>query len=157
MIFSENLHKDNILLSPKAKSRWDLISEMLDMLVKNGALNGADSETVRKALIEREKSMSTGIGKGVAIPHCASDRTGELIIALAICKNGIDFDSIDGLPVNIAIMLIVPQKKISQHIKTLANIAKIMNDESLRQKLVKTKSSETVIELIKNAEETIKK
>lgn len=157
MIFSENLNKNNILLSPKAKTRWDLISEMLDVAVKSGALSGKDEETVKKALFEREKSMSTGIGKGVAIPHCASDKIGEIIIALAICKNGIDFDSIDGLPVHIVILMIVPQKKISQHIKTLANIAKIMNDESLREKLVKAKTADTVIELVRNAEETMKK
>ncbi len=156
MIFSENINKNNILLAPKAKTKWDLIPEMLDATVKSGTLNEKDEEAMRKALIEREKSMSTGIGKGVAIPHCASDRISEIIIALAICKSGIDFDSIDGLPVHIVILLIVPQKKISQHIKTLANIAKIMNDESLREKLVKTKSADIVIELIKNAEETKK-
>lgn len=157
MIFSENLNKNNILFSPKAKTKWDLISEMLDSVVKSGALNGKDEEIIKKALFEREKSMSTGIGKGIAIPHCAFEKISEIIIALAICKSGIDFDSIDGIPVHIAILLIVPQKKISQHIKTLANIAKIMNEESLREKLVKTKSADTVIALIKNAEETIKK
>ncbi len=157
MIFSENLNKNTILLNPRAKTRWDLIAEMLESIVKSGFLNDKDEETVKKALFEREKSMSTGIGKGIAIPHCASDKIGEIAIALAICKAGIDFDSIDGLPVHIAILLIVPQKKISQHIKTLANIAKIMNDETLREKLVKTKSADTVIELIRNAEETTKK
>ncbi len=157
MIFSENLNKNNILLNPRAKTRWDLIAEMLEAIVKSGFLNDKDEETVKKALFEREKSMSTGIGKGIAIPHCASDKISEIVIALAICTTGIDFDSIDGLPVHIAILLIVPQKKISQHIKTLANIAKILNDDIFREKLVKAKSVDTIIELIKNAEEKIKK
>jgi PTS system fructose-specific IIC component len=157
MIFSETLNKNNILFNPKSKTKWQLISEMLDIFVKNGLLNHIDAEPVKSALFEREKTMSTGIGKGIAIPHCATDRITNIVIALAICKNGIEFDSIDGLPVHITIMIIVPQKKISQHVKTLANIAKIMNDENLREKLIKTKSADTVIDLIKNAEEKVKK
>lgn len=156
-MLAEHLNKTNILVNPKSKTRWELINEMLNSLVKNASLKKEDLEAVQKALFEREKSMSTGIGKGVAIPHCTTDRVNHIVLALAICKNGIDFDAIDGIPVNIAILLLVPQSKLSQHIKTLANIAKIMNNEALREKLVKTKNVETIINLIKEAEESAKK
>ncbi|MCX7678638.1 MAG: PTS sugar transporter subunit IIA [Spirochaetes bacterium] len=156
-MIAEQLNKSNILINPKSKNRWELISEMLNSLVKNASLKKEDVDAVQKALFEREKSMSTGIGKGVAIPHCTTDKVDRVILALAICKNGIDFDAIDGLPVNIAVLLLVPQNKLSQHIKTLANIAKLMNNETLRERLIKTKNAETIINLIKEAEESVKR
>jgi len=157
MILSNSLKKTNILINPRSKNRWDLINEMLDLAVKNAELDGADQEFVKSALVEREKSMSTGIGKGVAIPHCTTDRVNDIIIIMATCRGGIDFDSVDNLPVRIAILLLVPKNKLTQHIKTLANIAKLMNNDSLREKLFSLKSAELILKAIQAFEDTGKK
>lgn len=157
MILSNSLKKANIITNPRAKSRWDLINEMLDLAVKNRELDRENEEIVKAALIEREKSMSTGIGKGVAIPHCTTDKVNDIIIIMATCRNGIDFDSVDNLPVRIAILLLVPKNKLTQHIKTLANIAKLMNNDELREKLFNLKTPELIIKAIQGFEETARK
>ncbi len=152
MILSEYLHKNNIIINAKSKNRWDLIQEMLDYAVKNRDVREDDRDVIKKALIEREKSMSTGIGKSVAIPHCTSIKVDDIIIILALCENGIDFDAIDGLPVKIAILLLVPKNKLTQHIKTLANIAKIMNNDEIRQELLTLKTPDAILKSIKKFE-----
>lgn len=157
MILSNSLKKSSILIAPRSKNRWDLINEMLDMAVKNKDLKKEDQESVRRSLVEREKSMSTGIGKGVAIPHCTTEKVDDIIIMLSTCENGIDFDSVDNQPVRITIMLLVPKDKLTQHIKTLANIAKLMNNDELRNKLLNLKTPDAILKTIRNHEETKKK
>ncbi len=152
MILSKNLKKNSIILKVKSLNRWDLIEEMLDSAIKNNYVKKEDRSTLKNALFEREKSMSTGIGKGIAIPHCTTDKIEDIVILLALCKSGIDFESIDSQPVQIAIFLLVPRNKLKQHIKTLANIAKLMNNEELREKILHMKNSESIIKTIKDFE-----
>jgi len=157
MVLSNNLKKSDILTNCKAKDRWDLIDAMLDQAVKNKYVNPDDRETIRKSLFDREKSMSTGIGKGVAIPHCTNAKVDDVIVIMAICNKGINFDAIDNLPVQIAILLIVPKNKLTQHIKTLANIAKIMNDNELREEIISAKTADSILKIIKQYENPQKK
>lgn len=157
MVLSNNLKKSDILTNCKAKDRWDLIDTMLDQAVKNKYVNPDDRETIRKSLFDREKSMSTGIGKGVAIPHCTNAKVEDVIIIMAICNKGINFDAIDNLPVQIALLLIVPKNKLTQHIKTLANIAKIMNDNELREEIINAKTADSILKIISQYENPQKK
>jgi len=150
MVLAESLKKINILVKARSKNKWELIEEMVDLAVKNREISAADSEEIKIALVEREKSMSTGIGNGVAIPHCTTARVSDIIIILAISQKGIDFDSIDSNPVRIVILLLVPKNKLSQHIKSLANIAKVMGDEELREKIASLKTAESILKTIKN-------
>lgn len=152
MVFTDSLKKNNILINAKAKNRWDLIDEMIDLAVKNKEISENDCIGIRNALMEREKSMSTGIGNGVAVPHCSTPIVDELIVIMAVCAENIDFDSIDNNPVRIAFLLIVPKLKLAQHIKTLANIAKLMSNESLRLKLLTLKTQNAILKLIKKFE-----
>lgn len=152
MILLEYLNKNNIIIGAKSRTRWDLFQEILDVAVKNKGVKEEDRNTLKKLLIEREKSMSTGIGKGVAIPHCTSSKIDDVIMVFAICENGIDFDSIDNIPVRIVILLIVPKNKLTQHIKTLANIAKIMSQDLLREELLTSKTPESAMKIIKKFE-----
>jgi len=150
MSLLENLKKNNILVKPNAKNRWEVIEEMIDLAVKNKDISFEDSETVKNALIEREKSMSTGIGNGVAIPHCSSSKVSSIITVMALTPRGLNFDSIDNEPVKIVILLIVPKDKLTQHIKTLANIAKMMSDPVLREKILEQKTADAIIKTLKN-------
>ena len=134
MSLLENLKKNNILVKSNAKNRWEIIEEMVELAVKNKEISHEDSETVKNSLIEREKSMSTGIGNGVAIPHCSTSKVNSIITVMALTPKGLNFESIDNEPVKIVILLIVPKDKLTQHIKTLANIAKMMSDAELREK-----------------------
>ncbi len=156
MFFSDNLNKNNVILKSRSENRWDLIEEMLDLAIKNKEVKSEDRESLKKALFDREKSMSTGIGKSVAIPHCTTGAVEEIVIILAVCDNEIDFSSIDSLPVKIAIFLLVPKKKLKQHIKTLASIAKIMSNEEVKDKILSAKSAESLIKTIKDYEKDLK-
>ncbi len=152
MILSKNLKKNNIIIKAKSKTRWELIEEMLDLAIKNNDLNKDDREVLKNALFDRERSMSTGIGRGVAIPHCTTGVVEDIVIVMAFSESGIDFQSIDNEPVQIAIFLLVPKNKLKQHIKTLADIAKIMNSDDLRKKLLTLKKPETILKTINEFE-----
>jgi len=152
MELSDNLKKSNILLKPKSTNRWELIGEMVDCASKNKDIDPSESDEIKKSLIEREKSMSTGIGNGVAIPHCTTLKVQDIIFILAIIPRGMDFDAIDNLPVKIVILLLVPKNKLTQHIKTLANIAKLMSIDDLRNSLLTLKTPESIIKTIKDYE-----
>jgi mannitol/fructose-specific phosphotransferase system IIA component (Ntr-type) len=152
MELSDNLKKSNILLKPKSTNRWELIGEMVDCASKNKDIDPSETDEIKKSLIEREKSMSTGIGNGVAIPHCTTLKVQDIIFILAIIPRGMDFDAIDNLPVKIVILLLVPKNKLTQHIKTLANIAKLMSIDDLRNTLLTLKTPESIIKTIKDYE-----
>jgi len=150
MFLSDNLKKNNIIIRKNSITRWELIEEMVDLALKNKEIPHDDIETIKKSLIEREKSMSTGIGNGVAMPHCTSSRINDLVLIMTTTDKGIDFDSIDNQPVRLVILLIFPKSKFSQHIKTLANIAKMMNDGDLREKLLEQKTPESIMKVLKD-------
>jgi PTS system fructose-specific IIA component len=152
MVLSENLNPLNILVNVEAKSRWDLIKEMVSQGEANSIIPKGSGDDIAKALIDREKSMSTGIGKGVAIPHCTVANVDDIIVLMATNEKGINFDAIDSLPVKIVVMLLVPKTKLTQHIKTLANIAKIMSDEVFKEKLLSFAKADEIINFIKSYE-----
>ncbi len=153
MELTDNLKKNNILLKARSSNRWELISEMVDLAVKNRDIDQSESVEIKKALIDREKSMSTGIGNGVAIPHCTTQKVQDIVFVMALVPKGMDFDSIDNQPVTIVILLLVPSNKLTQHIKTLANIAKLMSNGDLRGRLTAAKTPEAIIKIMKEFEE----
>ncbi len=153
MLLADGLKKNNIILKAKSKDRWALIEEMLDIAVKNKDIHPDKRKSVKKSLVEREKSMSTGIGNSVAIPHCTTEDVSEVVIMLAMNSDGIDFDAVDNAPVRIAILLIVPKSRFAQHIKTLASIAKIMSDGSFREELLKLKTASAVLKALKEQQQ----
>ncbi len=143
-----NLKKNNIIINPSSKNKWDLIDELVSSAVKHKYIDEKNSRDIVESLVEREKSMSTGIGNGVAIPHCSCSHVSEIVANIAILPEGMDFDSIDGESVKIVVMLIVPQNKLTQHITTLANIAKLLNDENLRKKLTSLRTPESILKTL---------
>ncbi len=152
MILTENLNPANILLKSEAKTRWDIIHDLVDIAVKSGQIDKKNEQEISAALVEREKSMSTGIGKGVAIPHCSISSITDVVIMLGTHEKGINFDAIDSLPVKIVIVLLVPKNKLTQHIKTLANIAKIMSDDKFKDGLLSLSDPEAAYAYIRDYE-----
>lgn len=138
------LGPENIIYDLKGTTKEETIGALVSHGVKNGILSETAREEVLNALLNREKSMSTGIGSGVAIPHCSVGSVDSLKCVIGISKEGIDFDSIDNLPVHIFIVLVVPREKFQDHIKTLALIAKTLNVESQRKKMIEAKSFEEI-------------
>ena len=135
MTLGHLLSVDQIIPEMKATERWSAIVELVEMLVRLGKIKAADQENVLAALRAREETMSTGIGFGIAIPHASADRVNEVVAAFGRSSVGIEFDSLDGLPVKFIVLFIVPKDQFQTHLRTLAAIAKFLNDRSVREHL----------------------
>jgi PTS system nitrogen regulatory IIA component len=101
-----------------------------------------DANTVFNALMAREQLGSTGLGNGIAIPHCRAPRCPAIIGMLITLEEAIDFDAIDGKPVDILFVLVVPEEETDEHVKTLASLAELFSDEDFCFTLRQTADAE---------------
>ncbi|EPG64484.1 PTS sugar transporter subunit IIA [Leptospira wolffii] len=138
------LKPETVIFEIEGASKEEVISQLLRKAVDSGLIGSDDKDPVYESLLAREKSMSTGIGSGVAIPHCSVNLVDELKCVMGLSRKGIDFDAIDHLPVHIFILLIVPKSKFQEHIKTLAQIAKTLNVKEDREKLIHAQDFEDI-------------
>ena len=138
------LSVDRIVPEMQASERWSAIVELVELLVVRGKIKTDDRELVLAALRQREETMSTGIGFGIAIPHASSDRVGEVVAAFGRSVKGIEFDSLDNAPVKYIVLFVVPKDQFQTHLRTLAAIAKFLNDRATREKLGAAASAEEI-------------
>ncbi|MHC4808595.1 MAG: PTS sugar transporter subunit IIA [Planctomycetota bacterium] len=127
-----------------------VITELVDLLDANGLL--LDRNTVLEAVLAREQTRSTGIGSGIAIPHGKCKAVKELVMAVGIAHEPIDFASVDGKPVTIVLLLVSPADQTGPHIQALARISRLMLDEKFKQGLEQATSAEQVYELLSSKE-----
>lgn len=146
MTLLELITPNNTIYELKAKDKESVISMLVEHGVKIGSISNAASQEIFTSLMTREKSMSTGIGSGVAIPHCSVNIVKDLKVIIGLSKEGIAFDAIDKMPVHIFILLIVPKDKFHDHIKTLALIAKTLNLQEERNKLIYSNSYNDILQ-----------
>ncbi len=126
---------EQIIPSLTATEHWEAIVELVERLVACGKVCPEDKDEVIRGLRAREESMSTGIGYGVAIPHTVSSRAKEVIVAFGRAPKGIEFDSLDARPVRFIVLFIVPAEKYHLHLRTLAAIAKFLNEPGISDRL----------------------
>ena len=150
MTLTQILQPTCVKVPLKGKDKNSVISELVDLLDANGLL--LDKNAAAQAVFMREQTRSTGIGSGVAIPHGKCKAVRELVMAIGIAHEPIDFQSIDGKPVRIIILLVSPTDQTGPHIQALAKISKLMLDEEFKGKLENSKSAEEAYELISNKE-----
>ncbi|MBI3395593.1 MAG: PTS sugar transporter subunit IIA [Spirochaetia bacterium] len=129
-------------------NKEEFLRFLLDSCCEKSGLTAVE-EDIWTTLLEREQSMSTGIGLGVAIPHCSTDQVNDCLIQLVVLKQGIDFASVDDEPVRIAVLILMPKDKFERHIKTLAAIARLFNDASFRNKVLASETPEEIHALLK--------
>lgn len=144
------LDHQTVLPQHKADSKKQLINDLVDTL--EGKLTPEEHEDVRKAVFEREKIMSTGVGKGIAIPHAKTDIVESNLAAFAILEEPLNFDSIDGEPVKLVFLLVGPKLNNSQHIKLLSRISRLMNSASFRDQILACRTSEEVLQAFQQEE-----
>ena len=136
----------------ESKDKESVIRELVDLLEANPDLSGFDKKTALEAVMTREQTRSTGIGSGIAIPHGKCKAVKKLVMSLGIAHEPIDFESIDGKPVKIIILLVSPTDQTGPHIQALAKISKLMLDEEFKGKLENSKSAQEAYELISSKE-----
>jgi mannitol/fructose-specific phosphotransferase system IIA component (Ntr-type) len=132
----------------EARDHWPAIVELVDHLAAHSLLQGEEPEVILQALREREEKTSTGIGHGVAIPHAFSDRTSSVIAVFGRSREGIDFDAIDNGPVHFIVLFIVPRAQYHLHLRTLAAIAKLLNNGEVRAQLEAAQDSAEILEVL---------
>lgn len=137
---------ETISLDLKATTKEEILSEMVDLLMASGHI--LDREAVLKAVMEREKRMSTGMQNGIAIPHGKTDSVDCLIAGLGIKHGGVDFGALDGQPSNIFVMTVSPDSRTGPHIQFLAEISRPLNDMAVRTKILSATSREEVLHLL---------
>lgn len=135
---------DCIHLKMRVNDKEDAIRELVESLAHGGKLE--DPEAVLEAILERERTMSTGMQHGVAIPHGRSDGVRQLAIAVGIVPDGIDFQSLDGEPTRIIFLVASPKDNPGPHLQILAGIAGIVNSEEAREEMLSIRSRATLIE-----------
>jgi fructose-specific phosphotransferase system IIA component len=137
------LSEKNVFLSLEGNSKNEIITEMIHRLVISGLIT--DEASAYEAVLQREQKMSTGMEGGVAIPHGKTDSVGHLVPAIAIKKDGVDFDSIDKQPSRIFIMTISPAKSSGPHIQFLAEITGLLKNPKKRDEILSARTWEEVV------------
>lgn len=137
------LSEDLVTIDLKGSNKEEIINELLDVLVKNNKLK--DKELAFKDIMERENQMSTGIQQGVAIPHAKTKSVDSLIACIGIKKDGVDFQSLDGIDSNIFILTLSPSDHIGPHVQFLAEISRIIKTEEARKKILGVTSKKQVL------------
>ncbi|MCC5940139.1 MAG: PTS sugar transporter subunit IIA [Balneolaceae bacterium] len=136
------LDNTTILSNVDVSDKDELLNLMIDTLKEK--VEDDQLDEIRKSVFEREKIMSTGVGKSLAIPHGKVSFIEENLASFAILNEPIDFDSIDEKPVKMAFLLVGPEKKNSVHIKLLSRISRLMNSTSFRESLIACTTSEEI-------------
>ena len=149
MHLKELLREELIVVDLKPQDKWKTIENLVDVLIKSQEVDSQDKNELLEALYERERKMTTGIEHGVAIPHAVSDVVKQLTAAFGTCSPGLDFQAIDGQPTYLIVLLVYPSRALQEHIRTLASIANLLNDEAIRMKLKACKSSTEVLQIIR--------
>ena len=150
MLLTQILQQKCVKVPLEGKDKESVITELVELLDANGVL--LDKDVALDAVFTREQTRSTGIGSGIAIPHGKCKAVKELVMALGIATEGIDFASVDGKPVTIVILLVSPSDQTGPHIQALARISRLMLDEQFRESLEKATSSDELYELLNTKE-----
>ena len=146
MILTHILQPACVKVPLSGTDKNSVIKELIELLDANKLLINKDE--VLQSVVNREATRSTGIGSGIAIPHGKCKGVKELVIAVGISRQGIDFQSIDEKPVYIVVLLASPIDKTGPHIQALARISRLMLDESFRGKLQNSTSAKELYDLI---------
>ena len=140
------LTKDTIVMKLKSNSKDGVIEELIDVLVASGRIK--DRKAALKAVVDREKKMSTGLQNGIAIPHGKTDTIDSLVASMGISPEGIAFESLDGLPAQIILLTVSPASRTGPHIQFLADVSRVLHNEETRKRVLNATTEEEVLELL---------
>ncbi|OVE74205.1 hypothetical protein BVX94_01170 [bacterium B17] len=148
----EFLHEEFILVGLEAGDKWDAIKQLVVFLAKTHRTSHVDVEDLYKTVVEREKDISTAIGKGVAIPHGRIEHGPAIQGVLGISHEGIDFDSPDDEPVHIMALIVTPDAHEDKHLSVMAGLSAMVSDELIRTRLKAAINANDAWEIIEGEE-----
>jgi mannitol/fructose-specific phosphotransferase system IIA component (Ntr-type) len=144
MRMSDFVVKESINPELKATSKEGTIKEMVESLRAAGYFKGGEPDDITKAVLKRELLGSTGIGRGVAIPHTKHPSVDRLVGTIAVSKAGVPFDALDGEPVHVFVMLISPQDRPGDHLRALENVSRSLRDDGFVRSLRQAAARDTI-------------
>lgn len=151
MHLSQLLNPQAVNVQLQSKTKREVIAEIVAICEK---AHGIDSGgEVLDRVLKREAMMSTGIGNGIAIPHGKARAVDRLVAACGVSRSGIDFESVDGEPASLFILLVSPEDVGGPHVKVLANISRLLKEENVRETLKQSESSESFLAHLREFEE----
>jgi fructose-specific phosphotransferase system IIA component len=145
--FKKLISPELIITELKSETKEDLLKEMVMVLTNSGKVR--DWEHVYKDVLDREKIMSTGMDKGIAIPHAKSEGVVSACVAVGIKKEGVDFDALDKQPSKIFFLIVSPKKANSPHLQILASVSSIVRNKETLEKIFNANNAEEICKILK--------
>jgi mannitol/fructose-specific phosphotransferase system IIA component (Ntr-type) len=152
MKFSDFVATDAIRSHVAATSKEGVIREMVQALVDAGRITAGEQEGIVKAIMKREDLGSTGIGRGVAVPHTKHPSVSRLVGTVAVSPEGIEFESLDGEPVHLLFLLVSPPDRPGDHLRALENISRQLRDDTFCRLLKGAKGPVDIQHLLEEAD-----
>jgi mannitol/fructose-specific phosphotransferase system IIA component (Ntr-type) len=155
MKLSELIDTQSIVGELQATTKEEAVKEMVEALASAGKVSAKETTGLVAALMAREQLGSTGIGQGLAVPHAKHESVGDLVAAFGRSKPGIEFDSLDGEPVQLVFLLLSNKEASGLHLEALAYITKLLRDDVFCRFLKDAKDTAELVELLKEADEKL--
>jgi arginyl-tRNA synthetase len=137
-----------MIVDLQGEDRWQVIDELINKLVAEGKISPQNRASVVEAIKKRETSMSTGIGFGIGIPHASTAFVSDVIYAVGRSQNGVNFSALDGKPVHLVCLFLVPAGQFQKHLHVLANIAKLLHKAEFQQALDRASNEAEIEQLL---------
>lgn len=153
MKFSDFISQGAIQATLSSNDKESVIGELVDSLQAAGEISSADREDIVKAILKREELGSTGIGRGIAVPHTKHPSVKKLVGTVGVSASGVEFESLDGEPVQLFFLLISPPDRPSDHLRALENISRQLRDETFCRFLKQAKTKEDILQLLAEADD----
>ena len=150
MKITDLLSKDSIELNVSASSKDDIISKMTELMLKTGKIT--DANAYKELVLKREEEGSTGVGEGIAIPHGKGDCVKEPGLVAMVVPEGVEYDALDGKPVNLLFMIAAPNTSDNVHLDVLSRLSTMLMDTEFKNKLISAKSKDEFLNIINEAE-----
>lgn len=148
MKLSEFVRPELIKIGLEADDKWDAITQLIDLIVDAEQLKPEHRGDIIEVVFDRERSMSTGMERGIAIPHANSPLIEEVVGAIGISEKGIPFESLDEKPSDLIVLLVIPKDKFQKHVRTLAGIARLFNHDEMANALRNAKTADEAMQVI---------
>ena len=152
MKFSDFVKHDTIVPDLVATDKAGVIRELVSSLVEHGQIKAEELESIYDAIMTREELGSTGIGRGVAVPHTKHPSVDQLIGTVGVSAGGVDFQSLDGEKVQLVFLLVSPPDRPGDHLRALENISRQLHDETFCRFLKQSKSSADIQQVLEEAD-----
>jgi len=150
MKLTDYVTPEHVKIGLEGVTKEEVIEELAELLAET--CEACDSDKILEAILSREREGSTGLEKGIAIPHAKCDAIDKLSIVVGISKDGIEFDSQDGKPANLFFMMVAPVTESGPHVQAIAKIVKMIKVEHFKDMLLNAKNPAEIIDIMTRVE-----